>query len=63
MKIDAKNIENIIIIFNICDYGIEKKTFNFFLKFQIKIYYDTMRQLMEHLRDLFDLEDSILFFF
>jgi hypothetical protein len=43
MKIGAKNIENIIIIFNICDYGIEKK------KFQIEIYYDKMKQLMEHL--------------
>jgi hypothetical protein len=65
MQIDVKNLENIIIIFNICDYGIEKKTFlhSNLKKIYIEIYYDKMRQLMEHLRDLFDLEDSTSCFF
>jgi hypothetical protein len=27
MRIDAKSIENLVVISNICDYGVEKKGF------------------------------------
>ncbi len=39
MQTNAKNIENIIIIFNICDYGIEKKTFSIQIKTNSKLKY------------------------
>jgi hypothetical protein len=39
MQVDAKNIENIIIIFNICDCGIEKKHFFIQIKTNLKLKY------------------------